>query len=391
MNLIEKVKALVPEMLRWRQDLHACPETAFQEVRTAEYAAARLTSFGLEVQSGIGRTGVVATLKKGPPGQSIGLRADIDALDVAESNDFAHRSQIPGKMHACGHDGHMAMLMGAAKYLAEAGRFNGTVYFIFQPAEENEGGADAMVHDGLFDRFPMAAIYGLHNFPHLPFGAFAIRPGPMMAGSDSFDIIVKGSGGHAAMPNLLHDPLPCAAQIVMMLQTIVSRNTDPFESAVVGVTQVHAGTTYNIIPEEVVLRGTVRYFNPAVQDMIEARIREIAAGAAAAMGLTAEVRYCRRYPPVVNSVPETALAVEAAARLVGRRNVVVDMKPSMGSEDFAFLLQKKPGAYIHLGAGAPRPNGYLHQSGYDFNDELLPIGAAYWISLVESQLSSNGV
>ena len=248
-----------------------------------------------------------------------------------------------------------------------------------------------MVDDGLFDLFPMDAIYGLHNFLNLPFGAFATRTGPMMAGSDSFDIIVKGSGGHAAMPHLLHDPLPCAAQIITMLQTIVSRNVDPFDSAVVGVTQMHAGTTYNIIPEQVQLCGTVRYFNPAVQDLIEARMRAIAAGTAMAMGLTAEVRYWRRYPPVINTTQETVHAAEAAARVVGRENVSTDMKPSMGAEDFSFLLKKKPGAYLHLGAGMPQANANLHQSGYDFNDDLLPIGAAYWVSLVESQLATKGV
>jgi hippurate hydrolase len=385
MGISDSIQRLAPEMAEWRHVLHSYPETAFQENRTSDLIASRLSEFGIDIRRGIAGTGVVGILKKGDSPKSIGLRADMDALDITEENSFPYRSKNKGKMHACGHDGHMAMLLGAAKYLSEEGYFDGTVYFIFQPAEENEGGANAMVRDGLFDLFPMEAIYGMHAFPILPFGTFSLRPGPIMAGCDKFDIIIKGSGGHAAMPHLVKDPVVSASHLIGMIQSIVSRSIDPVESAVVSITGMQSGrtTTYNIIPEQVTLQGTVRYFDTKVQDTVEKRLREIAAGIAISMGTKIEVKYERCYPPLINSVPETNHAIEAASQVVGRENVFRDFKPTLGSEDFAFLLQKKPGAYVFLGSGDPDPNGSLHQSGYDFNDALLPIGASYWASLVE--------
>ncbi len=343
----------------------------------------------MEVHRGLGKTGVVGILRKGnAPDKMIGLRADMDALDVLEENTFVHRSGKKGKMHACGHDGHMAMLLGAAKGLSANESFSGAVCFIFQPAEENEDGCKAMVEDGLLDRFPMESVYGMHNIPGLPLGSFAIRSGPMMAGFDIFDILVKGTGGHAAMPHQTSDSLLTASYLTGMLQSIISRNIDPVESAVVSVTTLHTGTAYNIIPDRVTIQGTARYFQPHIQDLIESRIKEIAAGAATAMGTTAEVKYERRYPVLVNTGRETGYAIEAAERISGHEMIMKDIPLILGSEDFAYLLTKRPGAYIHAGAGELRPNGMLHQSGYDFNDSLLPIGATYWMNLVELLLGN---
>ena len=381
-----KSAALESEMKEWRHHLHAHPETSFQEHNTAAFVAEKLKSFGLAVTSGIGRTGVVGTLTRGQKGKAIGLRADMDALDIQEENDLDYKSTVSGKMHACGHDGHTSMLLGAAKYLASKGIFNGTVQFIFQPAEENEGGGRAMIEDGLFKRFPVDSVFGLHSFPILPEGSFAIRSGPMMAAYDVFDINIRGTGGHAAMPNIGHDPIVAAAHIITMLQTIVSRNADPVECAVVSVTEIKGGTAYNIIPETVTLRGTTRHFQPHIQDMIELRMKEVLKGVDISMGVTTNIKYERRYPAVVNTAKEMEEAISAAALVAGKDNVVTNIPLIMGSEDFAFMLQAKPGAYIAIGAGMPAANGMIHRPKFDFNDKILTTGADYWITLVESLL-----
>ena len=401
MPIINRVAGFHQEMTAWRRDLHAHPETAFEEHRTSDMVAAKLAEFGIEVHRGLAGTGVVGTLRAGDGkgdggGRVIGLRADMDALHIAEKNEFAHKSTHQGKMHACGHDGHTTMLLGAAKYLAETGNFDGIVHFIFQPAEENEGGARVMVEEGLFEKFPVEAVYGMHNWPGLPVGTFAIRPGPMMAAFDIFEMIVKGRGSHAAMPHLGIDAVTVSAGIVGALQTIASRATDPQDSVVVSVTQIHAGDTWNIIPEEVVLRGTTRWFRPEVRDSIEPAIRRIAGGVCAAHGAAMEMWYERRYPPTVNSVAETAIAARAAADVAGEQAVDHDPVPSMGAEDFAFLLREKPGAYIWIGndEGSGDEEGgdacLLHNPRYDFNDEVLPWGASYWARLVETVLEKAG-
>jgi amidohydrolase len=308
----------------------------------------------------------------------------MDALHVHEKNGFAHASQNRGKMHACGHDGHTTMLLGAARYLAETRNFAGTVHFIFQPAEENEGGGGRMVEEGLFEKFPVDSVFGMHNWPGLPVGEFVVRPGPMMAAFDLFEITVRGKGAHAAMPHQGVDPVVVAAQIVSALQTIASRNTHPLESAVVSVTQIHGGDTFNVLPDEVVLGGTTRSFKPEVQDLIEANLRRAAESTAAAYGASVAVRYERRYPPTVNAAAETELAAAVLGEVVGEAKVRRDALPSMGGEDFAFMLQKRPGSYIWIGNGE---SASLHNSSYDFNDEILPLGASYWARLVERALA----
>jgi hippurate hydrolase len=388
MPIINRIADFHSDLTTWRHDIHAHPETAFEEHRTADVVAKRLAEFGIAVHRGLAGTGVVGTLKGNRPGErAIALRADMDALHIHEKNGFDHASQTKGKMHACGHDGHTTMLLGAARYLAETRNFAGTVHFIFQPAEENEGGGRVMVEEGLFEKFPVESVFGMHNWPGLQSGQFAIHPGPMMAGSDSWEIIVTGKGAHGAMPHLGIDPIVVAAQIVTNLQTIVSRNNHPLENAVVTVTQFHGGDTWNVIPQEVMLRGTARYFRPAVQDMIEARMTAIAESICAAYGAKAKVNYIRRYPPVVNSDAETEVAAAVLSEIVGETNVRRDLLPSMGGEDFAFLLQKKPGTYIWIGNGEDRE--FLHHPSYDFNDEILPLGASYWARLVERVLAKG--
>jgi amidohydrolase len=387
MPVINRIADFQAEMAGWRHDLHAHPETAFEERRTADIVAHLLESFGIAVARGIARTGVVGTLTGDRPGgRAIALRADMDALPIHEKNAFAHASTQAGRMHACGHDGHTAMLLGAAKYLAETRNFAGTVHFIFQPAEENEGGARLMIEEGLFARYPVAAVYGMHNWPGLPAGQFAIRPGPMMAAFDIFEITVAGRGAHAAMPHLGIDPVVAAAQIIGGLQTIASRNVNPLEGAVVSVTQIHGGDTWNVIPDEVVLCGTTRSFDPAVRDLLEPAIRRVAEGVCAALGAAIDMRYERRYPPTVNSPAETEIAAATAASLVGADNLRRDLLPSMGAEDFACFLEKKPGAYIWIGNGAAAGQANLHNPHYDFNDEILALGASYWARLAEMEL-----
>ena len=390
MPSINRIADFHAEMAEWRHQIHAHPETAFEERETARLVAGLLQSFGLSVDRGIARTGVIGTLKGSVPSdRAIALRADMDALHVEEQNDVPHASRDHGRMHACGHDGHTAMLLGAAKHLAETRNFAGTIYFIFQPAEENEGGARLMIEEGILERFPIEAVYGMHNWPELPEGQFAVQPGPMMAAFDIFEIEIKGRGAHAAMPHLAIDPIVAAAQVINGLQTIASRNVHPLEGAVVSVTQIHGGDTWNVIPETVLLRGTTRSFKPAVRDQIEPAIRRIAEGACSACGAVMSLRYERRYPPTINSALETELAARAAASLVGNDNVKRDILPSMAAEDFACFLEKKPGAYIWIGNGSAENRGMLHNPHYDFNDAILPLGASYWVRLAESILSKD--
>jgi hippurate hydrolase len=389
MPVINRIAAFHEEMIAWRQDIHRNPETAFEEHRTAAFVAQHLEGFGLEVRRGLAGTGVVATLRAGGGARAIALRADLDALHIQEKNALPYTSCVPGKMHACGHDGHTAMLLGAAKYLAETRKFDGVVHFVFQPAEENEGGGRVMVEQGLFDQFPCEAIYGMHNWPGMPVGQFAIRPGPMMASYDVFEIVVEGRGSHGAMPHQSIDPVVAAAQIVLGLQTIVSRNVKPIDAAVVSVTQIHGGDTWNVIPESVVLRGTTRCFRRDVRDQMERRIGEIAAGIASAMGATATLRYERRYPALVNQDEAVRRAAAAARDIVGDpAKVEMEIEPVMGSEDFAFMLERKPGAYIMIGNGGGEGGRMLHNARYDFNDAILPIGASYWARLVEQSLAA---
>jgi hippurate hydrolase len=369
------------EIRSWRHYLHAHPETAFEEVETSRFIGERLRDFGIdEIHGGIARTGIVAVIPGKRPGPWVGLRADIDALDVTEANELPYRSRTPGKMHACGHDGHTAMLLGAAQQLSARRDFAGAVALIFQPAEENEGGGRVMVEEGLFERFPIASVYGMHNRLDLPEGWFAIRPGAQMAAYDVFEITLEGTGVHAAMPHCGNDVIVAASRLVDALQTIVSRNIDPFDPAVVSVTQIHAGTAWNVLPRQAVLRGTVRSFDPGVQDTLQRRIEELATGVASAFHLESKVDYQRRYPAMVNSEEATRVALAAATRVVGPDRVKRDPDPTMGAEDFAFLSRERPGAYILLGAG--KGQGPQHNPCFDFNDNILTIGVAYWVELV---------
>ncbi|MBI4184887.1 MAG: amidohydrolase [Proteobacteria bacterium] len=391
MAVINRIAEFHDDMTAWRRHLHAHPETAFEEHRTADFVAARLGEFGIEVHRGLARTGVVGTLKAGSGrGRAIALRADIDALPIAEETGLPYRSTVPGKMHACGHDGHTAMLLGAARYLAETRAFDGTVHFLFQPAEENEGGAWVMIEEGLFDRFPVEAVYGLHNWPSLPAGTFGVRAGPVMAAFDTFEVRVHGKGAHGAMPHLAVDPVVVASQLVNAYQTIVSRTLDPCDAAVVSVTLIQGGSTWNVIPDSVVMRGTTRHFRPEVQDRIERRLEEITANVALAFGARAEFAYFRNYPATVNPEAEARAAAAAAGDVVGTANVAWQEKPSMAAEDFAFLLQRRPGCYLWLGAGKGADAVNVHNPRYDFNDDILAVGASYWARLVERELAKGG-
>jgi amidohydrolase len=390
MAIINRIGDFQDEMTAWRRDLHAHPELGFEERRTAAFVADKLDSFGLdEVHTGIAKTGVVGVLRAGSGTRAIGLRADMDALPINETTGRPYASTVPGKMHACGHDGHTTMLLGAARYLAETRNFDGIVYFIFQPAEELEGGGRVMVEEGLFERFPALRVFGLHNWPRAPLGSFGMRPGPIMAAADRVEIKVTGQGGHGAMPHLCRDPLVAAAQIVVALQVIVGRNVDPVAQGVVSITQFHGGDADNVIPQEVILRGTCRSFAAEVRDLLERRIDEIARGVAAAHQVAAEVVYTRGYPATVNTETEVALAAEAALDIVGEDRVDRSVAPVMGAEDFAFMLEQKPGAYIFMGGGGDDDAPMLHSPDYDFNDEALPYGASYWARLVERLLPAR--
>ena len=379
----------ISDLVAIRRDIHAHPELAFKEGRTADVVARELTAYGLEVHRGLAKTGVVGVLRKGSSERAIGLRADMDALPLPEKNTFAHRSQHEGQMHACGHDGHTTLLLGAARYIAEnidQLNFDGTVYFIFQPAEESEGGAKVMIEDGLFRQFPMEKVFGLHNWPGIPVGEMSVMPGPVMAGTCSFEIAIRGHGCHAAMPNQGVDTLVVASQLVLALQTIVSRNLHPCESAVVSVTQIHGGAALNVIPDDAVLRGTIRSFKPEVQAMVEQAIARLCQGVADTYGAQISMNFDQRYPPTVNSVAETELCRQAAALVVGKENVRTNDLPSMGAEDFAYMLLEKPGCYVWLGNGPGTGGCSLHNPRYDFNDQILPIGVSYWVSVLETAL-----
>jgi amidohydrolase len=389
MRVLEGVLEMHAEMTEWRHELHAHPETAFEELRTSAMVAQKLESFGLSVHRGLGRTGVVGTLSAGAGKRAIGLRADMDALHIREENTFDHRSRHQGKMHACGHDGHTAMLLGAAKHLSDTRNFEGTVHFIFQPAEENEGGGREMVEQGLFEKFPCDSVYGMHNWPGMPVGQFGVRVGPTMASFDIFEIELTGRGSHAALPHTGVDPIVAASALVQALQTITSRNIDPTEPAVVTVTQIHAGDTWNVIPDAALVRGTARAFSPEIQDLLERRLRELCAGIAAAYGAQVKVRYERRYPPLINAARETETCAAVIEAMVGAENLQ-RVPPTMGSEDFAFMLQAKAGCYVFVGNGPGKGGCMLHNPNYDFNDQILPLGTSYWVNLVEHILAAQG-
>ena len=389
MKIIKELKDLQGEMQEWRRDIHAHPEIAFEEHRTAQIVADKLESFGIEVETGIAGTGVVGTLRKGMGNRSIGLRADLDALLINETNDFEYKSKNPGQMHACGHDGHTTMLLGAAKYLSEQGNFDGTVNFIFQPAEENEGGGRVMIEDGLFDKYPVESVYGMHNIPGMPVGSFAIKPGPIMAAFDIFNLKVIGRGGHAAMPQTTVDPIIVGTKIIDAFQAIISRSIDPQEPSVLSVTQFHGGDAYNVIPNQVEIKGCTRCFSPNVQKKLEDEMRQISESICKAYGADCEFHYEHRYPATINSEEEANLAGQVAQEIVGEERVNLSPKPGMGSEDFAYMLQEKPGSYIWIGNGDGEGSCMIHNPGYDFNDEILPIGATYWVKMAEEILKPN--
>ncbi len=378
--------AFLADLAAIRRDIHAHPELAFHETRTAELVAAELGKYGVEVHRGIARTGVVGVLRNGNSTRMIGLRADMDALPLREMNEFPHRSKHEGCMHACGHDGHTTMLLGAARHLATHRDFDGTVVFIFQPAEESEGGAAVMIEDGLFEKFPVDAVYGLHNWPGIPVGEMAVMPGPVMAGTCAFEITVRGHGCHAAMPHQGVDTIVAASQLVQALQTVVARNLHPCDAAVVSVTQFHSGSAWNIIPEEAVLRGTIRSFKPGVQESVERAIERLCSGVAAAYGAQIGVVFDHRYPATVNSAAETEICRRAAATTLGDERVRKDEMPSMGAEDFAYMLREKPGCYVWLGNGPGTGGCTLHNPHYDFNDEIIALGVRYWVNLVRETL-----
>ena len=388
MPVNNRIAARAEAIAGWRRELHQNPEIMYDLPQTMAYVADKLRGFGCdEVVTGLGRTGVVGVIRGGRgAGPTVGLRSDMDALPILEETGLPHASTVPGKMHACGHDGHMAMLLGAAEHLCETRGFAGTVVVIFQPAEEGGAGARAMMDDGLFERFGIDEVYGMHNYPGLPVGSFATRPGPLMAATDIFRITVTGMGGHAARPHTGVDPVVTSAQIITALQTIASRNADPLESLVVSVTTIHAGEADNVIPERVHLTGTVRSLIPAIRDLAERRIGEIVQGVAASMGCTAQVEYERNYPVVVNHERQTAFAAGVAARVVGADRVDDATPPVMGGEDFAFMLQGRPGAFIFTGNGEASAN--LHSPHYDFNDAAIPVGTSYWVELVEARLGA---
>ncbi|TDG03529.1 amidohydrolase [Paraburkholderia guartelaensis] len=395
MNLNSDIVNFSPEIEAIRRDIHAHPELGYEVHRTAEIVATRLEEWGVSVTRGVGKTGIVGTLTRGASKRAIGLRADMDALPMQELNDFPHRSTHQGVMHACGHDGHTAMLLGAARYLARSADFDGTVRFIFQPAEEEGAGARAMIEDGLFERFPVDAVFGLHNWPGIPAGHFGVRPGPLMASASLFRIELQGAGCHGAMPHLGHDPVFAAAQIITSLQSIISRNKNPIHAAALSVTQVHSGDAQNVVPNEAWLGGTVRTFSDEMLDLIENRVREIASATASALGCVSSVKFVRNYPATVNDHEYTTLAMGVMRELVGEDAVDGAIPPTMASEDFSFMLRAKPGCYAFIGNGTGdhRSLGHgagpclLHNGSYDFNDALLPIGSSYFVRLVERLLA----
>jgi hippurate hydrolase len=394
MKLVEPIIAFQSELQQIRRDLHAHPELCYEEQRTSDVVAAKLTEWGIPVVRGLGLTGVVGIIKNGTSDRAIGLRADMDALPMQEINTFAHASRHAGKMHACGHDGHTSMLLGAARHLAEHRNFDGTVYLIFQPAEEGGAGARRMIQDGLFERCPMDAVYGMHNWPGMAVGSFGVTEGPMMASSNEFHVTVRGKGAHAAQPHKGVDPIMVAIQIAQAWQTIITRNKSPLDTAVLSITQIHAGSATNVIPDDASLVGTVRTFTTEVLDLIEKRMQALAENIAAGFDAEVDFSFKRNYPPLVNHARETQFAVEVMKAVAGADQVDDKIEPTMGAEDFAFFLQEKPGCYIFIGngEGEHRDGGHglgpcvLHNGSYDFNDNLLPIGASFWVHLAEAAL-----
>jgi amidohydrolase len=390
MPIINRVAELQPDIAAWRQDLHRHPELLYEVHRTAAFVADKLREFGCdEVVTGLGKTGVVGVIKgrrAGRPGTgAVGLRADMDALPIEEETGAEYRSTVPGKMHACGHDGHTAMLLGAARYLAETRNFAGDAVVIFQPAEEGGAGARAMINDGLMSRFGIGQVYGMHNSPGVPVGTFAIRSGPTMASTDHAAFKITGKGGHAARPHGTIDPILVGAQLVTALQSIVSRNVDPLESAVISVCEFHAGFAHNVIPQTAHLTATIRTLKAEVRDLLETRIREVTAGVAALSGATIDLTYEHHYPVLVNHDAQTDFATRVAAEVAGDNNVKRDVPPVMGAEDFAYMLEERPGAFIFMGNG---DSAGLHHPAYDFNDEAISYGTSYWIKLVETSLAA---
>ena len=389
MPIVNRIADFYSDITAWRRDIHAHPEVLYDVHRTAGTVADKLKSFGCdEVVTGIGRTGVVGVIRggRGESGRVIGLRADMDALPIFEINDVAYKSTVPGKMHACGHDGHTAMLLGAARYLAETRNFAGTAIVIFQPAEEGGGGGRAMVQDGLMERFHIEEVYGMHNYPGLAVGEFAIRPGPMMAAADRILIEIEGRGAHAARPHASIDTVLVGSHIITALQSIVARNVDPLESAVISITVFQAGSADNVIPQTALLRGTARSLTPQVRDLLEARIRQVVTAAAAMHGATAKLTYRRDYPVTCNHERQTGFAASVAEQVVGKERVDGHVAPVMGAEDFSFMLEARPGAFIFMGNG---DTAGLHHPAYDFNDEAIPFGASYWVRLVETALPAQ--
>jgi amidohydrolase len=390
MPIYNSIAAFHDEMTAWRRDLHANPEIGFEETRTAAFVASKLREWGVEVHEGVAGTGVIGVLRgTGSGDRSVGLRADIDALPMTEETGVPHASTIAGRMHGCGHDGHTVMLLGAARHLAQTRNFDGTVVLIFQPAEEvggQDSGGARMVREGLFDRFPVETVWGLHNSPNMPFGTIGVRTGPAMAASDSFDVTIVGKGGHAARPQTTIDPIAVGTQLYQAFQTVVSRNADPVESAVLSVTIFQSGEAFNVIPARARLAGTVRTYRPAVRDMIECRMGEICAGLAAAHGCTITLSYSRGYPALITTATESAFAADVARAVVGDAMVDADIPPVMGGEDFAYMLQKRPGSFVRLGTGRGPDTPLVHHPRYDFDDEALPIGASFWVKLVETAM-----
>ena len=386
MPILNSINQMQKEMQEWRRDLHKIPEIGLKEYKTSSYIKDKLKGWDVEFKGGYADTGLIAWIKgsKGDSKRSIGLRADFDALPMSEKNNFDHKSSNEGMMHACGHDGHTSMLLGAVKYLKENNDFDGTVYFIFQPGEEGFGGGEIMINEGLLNDFNIDEVYALHNWPELPLGHFGVSTGPMMAAVDEFDIIVKGKGGHAAIPDLGVDPVIIAAQIINAIQTIISRVTSPIDKALISITKVHAGSAYNVIDDEVFLGGTVRTFKEKTRLLIQNKLLDTAKGIAQANGGDVEFIYKPGYPPTINSKDESIFASEVAKNLVGDKNVVTDVEPSMGGEDFSYFLNKKPGSYLYIGQKDENHKAHLHTTKYDFNDNLLPIGVNFWVDLVKS-------
>ena len=387
MIVSNSINQMYEEMKIWRQDLHRIPEIGLEEYETSQYIKSKLSEFKIEFKEGYANTGIVARIKgsQGNSDRSIGLRADFDALPMPEKNDFDHKSTKEGMMHACGHDGHTSMLLGAAKYLSENNNFDGNVYLIFQPGEEGFAGGEKMIQDGMFNDFKIDEVYALHNWPELPLGSIGVNSGPMMAAVDEFDIIVKGKGGHAAIPQLAIDPVVIASQIVLAVQTIVSRSTDPVDKALISITKISGGTAYNVIDDSVKMGGTIRTFKPETRAFYEKKLNEISSGIAKANGADADVEFhlTNKYPPTINSKKESEFAANVAKKIFGESNVNTNIEPSMGGEDFSYLLEKKPGSYLYIGQGDENHKAHLHTTKYDFNDNLVPVGVNFWVELVK--------